>query len=296
MNPRKKLPLYVAGAVTVVIIAALVGIWLYAADSARSSFAPKPDEFTVSPADYGMPDYEDVLFETSDGLTLSGWWVAGDNGAAIIMAHGHGGNRLALIENAAVLHRHGYSVLMFDFRAHGESEGDVARIGTDEWRDVIAAVDFVSAQPGIEHIGASGVSMGGVSVIEAAAQDDRLEAVISEVAFTTLRDVLRWRADQFGIISQIPVLYTANRYGLEPRDVRPIDDLCSISPRPVMLTYSLADDTLSPDTPDRMIDAACDPLETWVVDGAAHGSLFKYDPAGWETRAVAFFDMALLNQ
>jgi pimeloyl-ACP methyl ester carboxylesterase len=57
---------------------------------------------------------------------------------------------------------------MFDFRAHGRSEGQVSTIGYLERQDALSAVDFVKAK-GVERIGLMGFSMGGVVVAMLAA-------------------------------------------------------------------------------------------------------------------------------
>src|SRR5512141_2874574 len=69
----------------------------------------------ITPADRGL-SYEDVSLLTHDGLTLRGWYVPSHNVAAIILLHGYGGNRLEMLDRAALLARHGYGVLLYDER------------------------------------------------------------------------------------------------------------------------------------------------------------------------------------
>ncbi len=40
--------------------------------------------------------YEDVALTTSDGLRLSGWYIPSQNGAAVILLHGYGTNRIQM--------------------------------------------------------------------------------------------------------------------------------------------------------------------------------------------------------
>ena len=74
-----------------------------------------------TPADWGAA-YEDVTL-SSDGGHLRGWYVPSRNGAAVVLLHDHGANRLALAPHAAMLTRAGYGVLLLDLRAHGRSDG-----------------------------------------------------------------------------------------------------------------------------------------------------------------------------
>src|SRR5512133_3675642 len=70
-------------------------------------------------------EYQPVtLFNEQDDIHLSGWYIPSENGAAVILLHGFGGNRLDMKSRADVLARHGFGVLMYDLRGHGESEGD----------------------------------------------------------------------------------------------------------------------------------------------------------------------------
>ena len=85
----------------------------------------------VTPADRGMV-YEEVAFTTRDGLTLRGWYIPSQNRAAVMLLHSLASNRIGMLDVAAVLARYGYGVLLFDLRAHGESEGEVLPFGGDE--------------------------------------------------------------------------------------------------------------------------------------------------------------------
>src|SRR2546428_3551530 len=80
------------------------------------------------PATSVAPTHEDVSFESRDGIPLKGWWfaVAGADRAAVLV-HGRGRNRINSTFHpdgiARMLLSHGYSVLLFDLRGHGESGG-----------------------------------------------------------------------------------------------------------------------------------------------------------------------------
>ena len=87
--------------------------------------------------------YEEVAFETSDGLTLKGWYVPSKNGAAVISFPGRKGTQ----KPARMLARHGYGVLVFDRRGEGESDGEPDAFGWGGDRDVKAAVDFLQVVP-----------------------------------------------------------------------------------------------------------------------------------------------------
>jgi hypothetical protein len=72
----------------------------------------------------------DVAFRSRSGAMLRGWYIAGRPGAgAVALLHGVHANRLAMLGRARLLATAGYSVLLFDFHSHGESEGEAITFG-----------------------------------------------------------------------------------------------------------------------------------------------------------------------
>ncbi len=129
----------------------------------------KPGKSPVfnNPNAFGL-EYEDVTFKASDGVKLSGWLIKGGTNKVIIQSHfgvqcsrsGYSPKVQGMIKmwdkdieflnQAKYLVEAGYSVLMYDFRNHGESDqGTCPWItwGPEESKDVIAAVDFISSHP-----------------------------------------------------------------------------------------------------------------------------------------------------
>ena len=133
----------------------------------------------VPDADLGAP-YENVTLTTSDGLSLQGWYVASKNGAAVISFPGRKASGTQA--QTRMLVKHGYGVLLFDRRGEGASEGDGNMFGWGGERDIFAALDFLERQPDVDpsRIGGIGLSVGGELMLQAAAQDERLAAVVSE--------------------------------------------------------------------------------------------------------------------
>ena len=131
----------------------------------------------VVPADRLGVAHENVTFESTDGLKLEGWYIPSRNGAAIIVTPGRNGPQ----EQARMLARHGYGVLLFDRRGEGRSEGQPNTFGWGGDRDIKGAIEFLKAR-GIDRIGGLGLSVGGELMLEAAAETDELDAVVSEGA------------------------------------------------------------------------------------------------------------------
>jgi dipeptidyl aminopeptidase/acylaminoacyl peptidase len=262
---------------------------------ARHGLHPARLPLDRSPREVGIEHYQDVFFVTADGLTLRGWYVPSQNGAAVILGHGHAANRTQLLPEATILARHGYGVLLFDWRAHGESEGDTTTLGDRERQDLDAAIDLVATRPEVdpERIGALGFSMGAATVTLSAAHDPRLRAVVVEAAYPTLREEVRFFFRAIPLVGPIATLWSQLETGSDLDAARPVDEICAISPRPLLLIYGTDDGEVPPGSAHSMFAAACEPKALWLVEGAGHGGYLQVVPQEYERRLVAFFDEAL---
>lgn len=274
------------GVVTVAVYAIVL-----TSRTAQGVLTPPTLPLDRTPAELGFPDYREVSFAASDGVRLRGWYIPPrpGNEAAVVLAHGYAQNRQQMLPEAAILAARGYGVLLFDFRGHGESDRALVTLGDHERRDLEAAIDFCAARPEISTIGGLGFSMGGATLAQVAAYDERLSAVVIVAAYPTLAQEIRYRARSLGPLSQLPALRAIRKAGVDVRDVRPIDDLCAISPRPLLLIYGQTDADVPPGAAQRMIDAACQPAELWIVAEAGHQSLAEVVPEQYDTRLIGFF-------
>ncbi|MCD4684906.1 MAG: alpha/beta fold hydrolase [Anaerolineae bacterium] len=258
---------------------------------APQTLDPRPRTVTLPP-DTTLTDVRDVEFTTTDGVTLRGWYVLSQHGAAVLLAHGYGADRRDLFPEAELLHAAGYGVLLFDLRGHGESDPVQRTVGDRERHGIRAAVDWLSAQPYVDpaRIGAICFSKGAAAVVGAAADDDRLQAVVIEASFDTLDAVIRANSSTFGPLTLLPARWAIRRAGVDIDDVRPVDDLCRISPRPVLLIYGDQDGVVPPGAAAAMFAAACDPAETWLISGAGHHNYTQTLPDEYPARLIAFFE------
>jgi hypothetical protein len=109
---------------------------------------------------------ENVAISSASGATLHGWFVAGrPGGGAVVLMHGVRSNRLSMIRRARLLNAEGFSILLFDFQAHGESTGTRITFGHLEGMDASSAVAFVRHRLPAERVGAIGTSLGGAAAL-----------------------------------------------------------------------------------------------------------------------------------
>lgn len=169
---------------------AYVGIAVYVADQVtRVDRSPT----TRSPQAIG-PSHENVSFRTSDGLLLRGWFFPFSELNAAILVHGKDTNRLAsdnAIRIARWLRDEGYSLLLFDMRGHGESEGERFSLGQHERNDVAAAFDHLVGR-GFDprRIVVYGESMGAAVAIQAVQARPAISAVIADSAYANGRSIV----------------------------------------------------------------------------------------------------------
>jgi dienelactone hydrolase len=277
-------------AVLAVVVANLVGYPVataYVVTHALTATVPDPDP--------GM-DYEDVSFTTSDGLRLVGWYLPSRNGAAVIVFPGREGRQ----DHARMLAGHGYGALLFDRRGEGDSEGDPNLLGWGGDRDVEAAVEFLQSRPDVDpgRIGGLGLSVGGELMLEAAAETDGLQAVVSEGAGARSYRETSHRTNGNPVEMGVYHLLTAATRVFSDEPVPPdLDDLVAeIAPRSVLFVYGEEGQPQEIDLNPTFYESAGEPRDIWEVPGAGHIDGLHSRPAAYERRVVGFFDEALLGR
>jgi fermentation-respiration switch protein FrsA (DUF1100 family) len=242
-----------------------------------------------TPLRLGIP-YQEVTLTTRDGLKLAAWYTPPQNGAVVLVAHGYAAKRST--EMHALFARHGYGVLSWDMRAHGESEGDLCTVGYAEAGDVETALDYALSRPGVEHVAARGESMGGVAMILAAARRPEIEALVVDSAFTSLEDELALRVPM-PLLRPLIRFFAEQEAGGSIQSVRPVDEIGRLSPRPVFIIQGLADRSIPLDSGQRLYEAAGEPRFLWEEEGIDHVEMYTARPGEYEARVIAFLEKAL---
>lgn len=282
-------------AATAVLLVAVIG-WR-TVSAARRDLHPARRQLTEqdrAAALRSLPGLEQVEIRTDDGLLLRGWFAPGRDGSAVVLVHGLGANRSELLPEAALLLRRGHGVLLLDSRNSGESEGGISTWGDRERRDVVAALRWIRARPGVEpgRIGLYGFSVGASTVALVAAADPGVRAVALGPVWPSLRAELGHRFSlRHGRSAALAVL-TFRLAGVEVDSVRPVDAIESIASRPLLFISGTRDE----DTPSAMEDALAGRVPGAVrrrLEGAGHGGFSQVDPKGLDAALGEFFDGAL---
>lgn len=184
---RSLLPILIAGAAIYLLL--LVAVYFY---QPRLIYFPDvPGRALVAtPAAIGL-SFEDVRFESRDGIEAHGWYVpAGEGAPTVLFCHGNAGNISHRLEWLEILHDMGLAVLLFDYRGYGQSSGSPDEQGT--YDDARAAWDYLTRNKGTPpgSIVIFGESLGGAIASHLAGDKDiQPGALIVTSTFTSAPDL-----------------------------------------------------------------------------------------------------------
>jgi len=243
---------------------------------------------------------EDFLVTSPDGVELRGWKVRAENpnGSWVLLFHGVADNRVGAIRQSEFLLRAGYNLVMMDQRAHGESGGAMATYGWLERNDTRAAVDALIASEHPAHIFALGESMGAGIALQSASVDPRIEGVVAEAPFASLREA----SYDYAGLQKYPLLgktllapgawvmlYRGGKLaGFSAAGVSP-ERAVAARNFPVLLICDEEDTTLPCRHARRIYAAARGPKSLWVVPGAFHAAALGFAPEEFRRRVLDFF-------
>ncbi len=245
--------------------------------------------------------YEPVRFASTDGLNLSGWFLpATSRGVGIVLCHGFQTGRREMLSLAMALRSRGFPVLLFDFRAHGESEGRWTSCGLLEILDLEGAVRYMLTRPEVmgSRVGVVGFSMGAAVSILTAAEVQEIGAVVADSSFASLREVVAngyrviWGLPSFPFAS-MSLWFAEKLVGVKAEAIRPLAAVASISPRPLLIIHGTADRLVPLRDAYRLYKAAGEPKEIWAVSGADHVQAREIDLEGYTEKVTDFFRTAL---
>lgn len=241
-----------------------------------------------APDDFGLK-FEDVYFLTRDGLTLHGWFLpaVGTPRATVLHFHGNAANVSAHVSLVAWLPARGFSVLMFDYRGYGRSEGRVTRAGTVI--DGQAALDYLLTRPDVGRLSivAYGQSLGGAVATVVAAEREEIRGAVLEATFSSYRRIAEAhlsRMPGIGLFSAVVAAATISS-GWDP-----IDCIARIAPRPVLVIAGGSDSICFPELGRELFDAARAPKQFWLAEDAEHLAILLNHGAELQRRVSEFTD------
>lgn len=276
----------------------VIAQWLIepAINAGIATHAPRP--VIASASTLGLTGARDVTFPARDGTRLSGWYVPGRNGAAVILLHGSHRTRTDTVAQLRMLATEGYGVLAFDARGHGLSSGQTNAFGWRGADDIGGAVNFLGRQPGVDarRIAALGLSMGAEEALRAAAGGVPLRAVVADGAgASTLGDqqiVAHGLSPVF--VSEVWLTMHAIELVSGESEPPPLKTIVGHIRVPVLLIASSAPNERAIDNVYRQRIGSSAAL--WYLPDAGHTGGFAMHPEAYAARVSAFLKAALAHR
>lgn len=282
--------------IATLLLATLAGLVWGGSSKLMARRTPDPK---ASPTDYGL-DYEDVKFQSRDGLTLRGWFIpANPARGTVIFCHGHAGSMDPDVTYVPWFNEAGLNVLMFNFRAHGHSEGNRVSLGYFERQDLLGAIDYLQNQ-GIMEVGVMGFSMGGAVGLATAAQNEAIRAVISDGGLARLEGAIRGWGLERGLphwlaltIAKLIIAVAGWRLGVRLTEADPIRWVAHITPRAVFFIHGDQDPFVTIADVETLYAKSGEPKALWRVAEAQHRRVDRMRPAEYRERVIDFFEQHL---
>ncbi len=243
--------------------------------------------------------YEEVAFQSTDGLTLRGWFIPSQNpnAPAIINAPATARDQRDGIALVRPFHNAGYHVLLFSYRGHGQSDGSPFGFtyGADESKDIDAAVAFLSREKGVRRIGLIGHSAGAVAAILSAARNPRIGAVVAASPYTSVEEIWQHNRPPFFPVALFDLTFklVERRKDFSRQEVALKNTIGRIAPRPLLLVHSEDDRRISRQQVETQFSSAEEPKTLWLVKNASHGEVWSVVMVQQIEKVIAFFDRAL---
>jgi alpha-beta hydrolase superfamily lysophospholipase len=226
--------------------------------------------------------------------------------AVAVLVHGLFRGAMELEPVAAMLRQQGCECWLLELRNHGGSSRAPFTGGLHESDDVVAAVEYVRAQPGRADtpVVLYGISLGTAAVSLAlprlqhvagvvldAPIDDLHAAAHRMLSFNRSGDGRSW----FAMVEpwrSLVITSLGAWSGFQVRDVAPSEVLANLPcDLPVLLIGAGADDRAPPATIEQLfarLPMPDDKKELWIEAGARHGEVFAKAPAAYADALARF--------
>lgn len=248
------------------------------------------------------PDINRISFKSIDGVTLSGFLIKRPNATAnLILCHGYKGSK-EFMYGYVDLFKH-CNILLFDFRAHGESEGIITSIGCHEYKDVIAATTLLKQTIENKQLPTIllGVSMGGAASLKATEENPNLtDAIIVDSTFSDLEKMFLhgyYLKVNLPYYPFFPVIRSMFHY-LGACDIKKMSTINCVKKikKPIMFIHSCDDNFIKPyNSVELFSHAISQKTKLWIGPKCRHGWLHSYHPQLYKYKVEKFLNKALFK-
>lgn len=189
------------------------------------------------------------------------------NSKAVIILIG----KALMLPHADYLTKNGYSVLLLDLRSTGESSGSKVYLGTKEWQDAEASLNFLKTLPENKDkkVGFFGISMGAVTAIITAGKTQQGDFVIASVPYASFNKLFSFQLTKehlflplfLPLIKLSAVIELGNQYAIfDP------EKLISKIKKPVLVIAAKNDGDVDYKDAEYLYSLANEPKKIWLAD------------------------------
>ncbi len=262
----------------------------------------KPREIIYYDWDEQKIDYERISFYSSDGLKLAGVFINGTNQGTIILLHGYGRSKEQMIPQALFLNKAGFNVLIFDFRASGESEGKLITFGEKEQADLEGAVQYLKNRKDVEmdKVGVLGFSMGGAVALMKSGDLPEIKAIVINSTYARFKTVIwnnfkrYFRGLPFFPLGYIVLWMIKYRTGIYYPLINPVTYMEKLKARPMMVIHGAHDKRVPIEDAVEFYKKAPWLKEFWMVRKAAHEDTYTITKDEYSAKVIDFFSTYVL--
>lgn len=225
-----------------------------------SAIETTPESFNLGYQEVWLP------VKTTSGKVerVHGWWIPASqpNALVLLYLHGNGINIGANVAHANRFHQLGFSVLLFDYRGYGRSEGSFPSEAT-VYQDAAVAWDYLVKERQIQpnQIFIYGHSLGGAVAIDLALKHPDAAGLIVESSFTSIQGIVDYQR-VYGIF---PVNLILHQRFDSINKVRSLQ-------MPVLFIHGTADWQVPATMSQQLYDAAPEPKQLLLVPQAGHNN------------------------
>ena len=272
-----------------ILAAACIAVVLWAGTGLIS---PANRDVGRPPADFPATEY---TFTSKSGAMISAWYAEAANAnATVILLHPLRQSRNYMLDRAKFLLDAGYSVLLIDLQAHGESLNDNITFGYLEKYDIQAAVADVRKKHPDHKIAIIGNSIGGAAAILGSPLE--VDAMVLESVYPTLEKNIYNRVQKrvgveyiSQILTQLLTWQIKPRLGIDVAELRPIDKIGDVG-CPVLILAGQMDPRTTIEDSRNLFAAAKEPKEMEVFEAAKNENFHRFEPEKYQQLVLVFLN------
>ena len=237
----------------------------------------------------------EVDLVASDKIKLTTWYIpVAKPKAVLILVHGFSiiGGRPHMLGHAKYLSEAGYSTLLLNLRSFGNSQGNKITLGVNEWKDLVAAYDYLKSLPENRNlkIGYMGVSMGASTSIITVGHTQKGDFIIASVPYSSFDSLFKIQIKEAGLPIWLfyPFLKLAAflELGWDYQKYNPVNNISRVNV-PQLLFLSSSDENNGNEGIE-LFQKANPPKELWSYQGGhdIHGE----NPTEFKNKVLNFLE------